>query len=92
MEILARICQNVSNFMQDAKNVRITYGKVNNSYFLRVLIVCWSEVKNLTFTSVVDSFASLQALFCVLISIWECSVWVYKFLLFKSRSTHFSPF
>ena len=38
MENLARTRPNVSNFMQDVRNVRITYGQVSDYYFLRILI------------------------------------------------------
>lgn len=88
----ARIRQNVSSFLQDARNVRISYGKVNYYYFWGVSAAFSSEVKNLTFTSPVDSFASLQALLCVLLAIWGCSGQAYKLLLFKSKSTRFFPF
>lgn len=45
VENLARTLRNVSNFMQDARNVRITYGQVSDYYFLKILIAFWSEVK-----------------------------------------------
>ena len=48
--------------------------------------------QNLTFTSIVDSFTSLRALFRKLSDIWGCSGQVYRLLLFKSRSTHFFLF
>lgn len=48
--------------------------------------------QNLTFTSIMDSFTSLRALFRKLSDIWGCSEQVYRLLLFKTRSTHFFSF
>lgn len=89
VENLTRARRNVSNFMQDARNVRITYGQVSDYYFLRISIAFWSEVKISLLQASRIHLLPFEHFFMSSVTIWGCSGQVYRLLLFKSRSTHF---